>query len=192
MSKAAENSIRRRPKTLVQKEDKRARGKLANILRAARKEKKMSIDDVARQAHISRSYLGDLEAGRKGSNMSMFTANRLARVLELSPHVLCVREDVKSSQTDMRMYGEHYRSLRSNVRAHQVAVLLHRIRTDVAAVRAANMQGKDASNMLQDIETAVEAIDDALAYRKHAPVKVRPADETGDDDKFFEFGKSTG
>lgn len=173
--------------SLTKKEERKERGLLADMIRNARKEKGWSLDDLSRRTQLSRGYLGDLEAGRKGSNMSDFTLNALGRVLGIS---LSMREHVANVQTDQRKYGEHYRVLRSSVRAHRVAKQLQRIRTNVDAARGALSAGNDASKMLQDIVTAVETIDDTLAYRKKPPVSVRPIEDSGDDDKYFEFGKT--
>lgn len=173
--------------SLTKKQERRERGELAEMIRNARMAQGWSLEDLSRRTRISRSYLGDLESGRKGSNLSDFTVDALAKVLGIS---LALRERVAKQQTESRMYGEHYRILRSNVRAQKLAKQLQRIRSNVEAARGALMSGNDASKMLQDIVTAVETIDDTLAYRKKPPVSVRPIEDSGDDEKYFDFGKS--
>lgn len=183
--------------SLTKKEERRERGALAELIRKHRKDKGWSLDDLSRKTRLSRGYLGDLEAGRKGSNLSEHTLDVLAKALGFTRNT---QNEVVNSQTEnvstngksiaSRKYGEHYRILRSNVRAHKVAKQLARIRTAVEAARSALLQGDDASKMLQDIVTAAESIDDTLAYRKKPPVCVRPIEDSGDDEKYFEFGRS--
>lgn len=175
-------------KSLEKRRSKRHNGELGALIKARRHEKGYSLSELSDMTGLSRSYIGEIETGKKGFNLPMHTVAMLAQALDLAPSTISSKMEVHTA-IDARKYGEHYRVLRSNVRAGRIAQLLGRLKADIEHAKSALMLGKDASKYLQDIERTVNAVDNTLAYRGKPPVSVTPAADKGDDEKFLDLGK---
>jgi transcriptional regulator with XRE-family HTH domain len=163
----------------------RRKNVLGPFIKASRKAKDLSLDELARQTGLSRSYLGDIEAGRKGSDMPGHTVSLLAHVLDVPTSLITVLT-TRNEANDARKYGEYYRVLRSNVRAKQIARHIERLRLSCRQAREPLLPAKEVSKLLQDIEKTVENLDKTLAYRGRPPVSVQPAGDLGDEEKFLD------
>lgn len=167
----------------------RTNGELAKFLKERRAARKLSLTDLADITELSRSYLGELETGRKGYKLPMETVAKLAEALDVSPTVIASKMGAVID-IDARQYGEHYKVLRSALRAARVAKLLEAITSTCKRAREALVDGRDPSKLLQDIEKTVKAVDRTLAYRGKPPVSVRPVADSLDDEKFQDFDLS--
>lgn len=163
---------------------------LGPFVKLHRKAKILSLDDLARRTGLSRSYLGDIEAGRKGVSLPAHTVSMLAQALGVEINEI-TKVMVRNDAEDPKKYAEYYRVLRSTVRAGQIARLLAEARQSILAAQTLISAGKDASKCLQRLGRTVESIDNTLAYRGKPPDGVRAGHDRGDDEKFFD-GRLTG
>lgn len=157
---------------------------LGPFVKIQRKAKFLSLDDLAQRTGLSRSYLGDIETGRRGVDMPAHTVSMLAQALEV-PVALITQKMVRNDFEDTKKYAEYYRVLRSSVRAGQIARLIAQARQGLLTAKMTAAMGKDVTKCLQAIEKTVETIDQTLAYRGKPPQCGQPGIDRGDDDKFF-------
>lgn len=137
---------------------------LAEFFANKRREAKLKMAEVAKACGISRSFLCDVEHGRRG--LTLTTAIRIAACLDVSPDEVVSRLDESKDAAD---YNVYVRVLRSNERASQVARHMKLAAMHIETLKQALKSQKTSLKVVQELETTLEMLNDVLAYKNERP-----------------------